>query len=338
MRKYLSILLLALLFVSCEHENTDNPAGFTTCVNFPEAPIEIMSNLDESTSEFDCKYINYFNIVQAKDNLYYMYYAAKGKYSGETDIEQGLFFAYSSDAIHWKRETPTGGSNILLPRGIQEQSVFKLDTDAVNPYRLIASIKEDGKYKLCMWKSKNGYDFDFNEKKVILDDRLYDTQSVVIPRKNELGLYLRLWNNKGTNRRNGFAKLNFEGDLISAKDTLAGNYLYNSAASYINEEYDLLQPTYMNNKEGDGKSDEAYFKAFLKSKTDCIEIDTNLNQWLKEDEKWMIAAPGVIDVKGKKYIAYYAWNRSHDGEWPAKGISRYYLIRMDLYINGKKII
>ena len=157
--------LLALL-VACEHENNDNPSGFTTCVNFPEAPIEIMSNLDESTSDFDCKYINYFNIVQVKDNLYYMYYAAKGKYSGETDIEQGLFFAYSNDAIHWKRETPDGGSNILLQRGIQEQSVFKIESDSDNPYRLIASIKEDGKYKLCLWKSKNGYDFDFTEKKV----------------------------------------------------------------------------------------------------------------------------------------------------------------------------
>lgn len=312
--------LLALL-VACEHENNDNPSGFTTCVNFPEAPIEIMSNLDESTSDFDCKYINYFNIVQVKDNLYYMYYAAKGKYSGETDIEQGLFFAYSNDAIHWKRETPDGGSNILLQRGIQEQSVFKIESDSDNPYRLIASIKEDGNNKLCLWKSKNGYDFDFTEKKVILDDRLYDTQSVVIPRGEELNLYLRLWNKTATNRRNGLAKLNLDGDLISPKDTLAGDYLYNSAASYVNEEYDLLQPTFMNNKEGEEMSDLAYFKAFLNSSKGCTEIDTNLNFWLKEDEKWMIVAPGIIDVKGKKYIAYYAWNRSHDGEWPALAVT-----------------
>lgn len=336
---YLLFVILVVGCVACEHDNPDNPSGFTTCVNYPEAPIQIMSNLDESTSVFDCKYINYFNIIQPKDNLYYMYYAAKGKYSGETDIEQGLFFAYSNDAIHWKRETPDGKSNILLPRGIQEQSVFMMETDKIYPFRLIANIKEDNKYKLCMWKSKNGYDFDFDDKTVLLDDRLHDTQNIIVPRENSLFLYTRLWNKHATDRRNAIAKFSIDGKLESAVDTLAGNYLYNAAASYVNKQYDLLQPTYMNNKEGDNPSDNAYFKAFLNEpgKGNCVEIDTNLNQWLKPDEKWMIVAPGIIDIKGEKYIAYYAWNRSHDGSWPTQGISRYYLIRMDLYINGKKI-
>ena len=68
---YLLFVILVVGCVACEHDNPDNPSGFTTCVNYPEAPIQIMSNLDESTSVFDCKYINYFNIIQPKDNLYH---------------------------------------------------------------------------------------------------------------------------------------------------------------------------------------------------------------------------------------------------------------------------
>lgn len=337
MRNSLYIVLFAL-FVSCEHSNNDNPHDYGTCVVFPEAPVGIMSNIDESSSIFDCRLINYFNILQVKEGLFYMYYAALGVNSGETDIDQGLFFAYSNDAVHWKRELPNGGSNLLLENGIQEQSVFLLDSDKEYPFRLIANIKDEGKYKLCMWKSKNGYDFDFKDKVILLEDRLHDTQNVIVSRGNVLNLYTRLWNETATNRRNGLAKFNIEGCQISPIDTLAGYYVYNSAASYVNNKYDLLQPTYMNNKDGDNKSDDAYFKAYLNSNEGCNEIETNLNKWIKKDEKWRVVAPGIIDIKGKKYIAYYAWTWSHDEPQPADGVSRYYLIRIDLYINGEKVL
>lgn len=332
------IMFFSGLFASCEQGNNDNPSLFTTCVNFPEAPVEIMSNQDESSTDFDCRLINYFNIVQVKKNLFYMYYAAYGTNSGESDIDQGLFFAYSNDAVHWKREKPNGDSNLILENGIQEQSVFLLESDKDTPFRLVANIKEDGKFKLCMWKSKNGYDFDFSQKTVLLEDRLHDTQNVIIPRKGYLYLYTRLWNETATNRKNGLAKFSLDGELLSPIDTLSGDYVYNSAASYVNEDYDLLQPTFMNNKEGNNKSDDAYFQAFLKNGDGCMKIDTNLNQWIKSDEKWRIVAPGMIDVDGKKYIAYYAWNWSHDTPQPANGVSRFYLIRMDLYINNEKIL
>lgn len=340
MVKKLSILVFTVIIVgcvACERGNTDNPTEFTTCVNFPEAPIEIMSNLDESSSEYDCRLINYFNIIQVKENLFYMYYSAFGVNSGEEDIDQGLFFAYSTDAIHWKREKPNGKSNLILENGIQEQSVFMLDSDKEFPFRLIANIKEEGKFKLCMWKSSNGYDFDFTQKKVLLDDRLHDTQNVIIPRDGNLYLYTRLWNETATNRRNGIAKYSLDGEILSPIDTLAGDYVYNSAASYVNEEYDLLQPTFMNNRDGKNKSDDAYFQAFLRKGETCEEIETNLNQWLKKDEKWRVVAPGIIEVEGEKYIAYYAWTWSHDTPQPTDGVSRFYLIKMDLYINGEKI-
>ena len=327
------------VFMSCSScGRTDiNYPEFSTGVDFPDPPVEIMSNLDESSSEYDCRLINYFNIVQVKEDLFYMYYAAFGNNSGEADIDQGLFFAYSSDAIHWKRETPDGGSNLLLENGIQEQSVFKLDTDKEYPFRLIANIKEDGKFKLCMWRSKNGYVFDFSDKTVLLDDRLHDTQNVIVPRSTYLRLYTRLWNESATNRRNGVAKLTKDANRISSVDTLNGDFLYNSAASLINESTDLLLPTYMNNKSEEVKSDSAYFKAYLNFGSLCQEIDMNLNKWLKDDEKWRIAAPGIIKIKGHSYIAYYTWTWSHDSPQPVDGVSRYYLIRMNLYIDGKKI-
>lgn len=339
MKRVIWIICVVMTLFACERGNNDNPAEFTTCVNFPETPIEIMSNLDESSSEFDSRLINYFNIVQVKKNLFYMYYAAYGVNSGETDIDQGLFFAYSNDAIHWKREKPNGDSNLILENGIQEQSVFMLDTDREYPFRLVANIKEDGKFKLCMWKSKNGYDFDFSNKKVLLEDRLHDTQNVVIPRGDSMFLYTRLWNETATNRRNGFAKLSTEGEIQSPIDTLAGDYVYNSAASYVNDKYDLLQPTFMNNKEGDNKSDDAYFQAYHTTPLNsCTEIDTNLNQWLKSDEKWRVVAPGILNIDGQKYIAYYTWTWSHDAKQPAKGLSRYYLIKMNLYVDGEKLL
>lgn len=267
-----------------------------------------------------------------------MYYSAYGVNSGEEDIDQGLFFAYSTDAFHWKREKPNGKSNLILENGIQEQSVFMLDSDKEYPFRLIANIKEEGKFKLCMWKSSNGYDFDFTQKKVLLEDRLHDTQNVIIPRDSNLYLYTRLWNEVATNRRNGIAKYSLDGEMQSPIDTLAGDYVYNSAASYVDNEYDLLQPTYMNNRDGNNKSDNAYFQAFLNKGASCEMIDTNLNGWIKSDEKWRIVAPGILDIDGKKYIAYYAWTWSHDTPQPSNGVSRFYLIRMDLYINGEKIL
>jgi hypothetical protein len=336
--RYFFTFFISFLLIACERSYNDNPSGFWDFVDFPEAPIEIMSNLDESSSEYDCRIINYFNIIQVRNDLYYMYYAAMGVNSGEKDIDQGLFFAYSTDAIHWARKLPTGSGNLLIENGIQEQYVFVLDSDIEFPYRLIANIKEENKFKLCMWKSKNGYDFNFDEKNVLLSDRLHDTQNVMIPRKNSLYLYTRLWNKEGTNRLNGIARFDLQGNLESVIDTLAGDYLYNSAASYVNEQYDLLLPTYMNNRDGNNKSDVAYVKAYYNAGKDCTEIDTNFNKWLKDDEKWMIVVPGIIDVNGKKYIAYNTRTWSHDTKQPVGGVSRYYLIPINLYIKGQRII
>ena len=187
---------------------------------------------------------------------------------------------------------------------------------------------------MCMWKSSNGYDFDFDNYKVLLDEGYHDTQNVIIPRGNVLYLYTRAWNEKLTNRRIGLAKYNEQGEMISPIDTIAGNYLYNSAASYVNEEYDLLVPTFMNNREGEEKSDLAYPKAYLNSKDECIELSHNLGKWIKDIEKWIIVAPGLIDINGEKYIAFNTREWSHDTPKPENGISRYYLIKCNLYLKG----
>lgn len=337
MKKASILFFTSFMLIACESTgNTDNSRK-ETCLDFPEPPVEIMSNIDGSSSSYDCSLINYFNIIKVREDLFYMYYAAFGANSGAGDINQGLFFAYSSDCIHWNRKKPNGERNVIRETGIQEQSVFVLGSDMEHPYRLIANVKQDGRLKLCMWESTNGYDFDFNEYTILLEEGYHDTQNVIIPRSDALYLYTRAWNEKLTNRRIGLAKYDLEGNLIAPIDTIAGNYLYNSAALYVNEDYDLLIPTYMNNRDGEDKSDLAYPIAYLNSANKCEEIPNNLNQWFKKDEKWMIVAPGIIDINGEKYIAYNTREWSHDNTKPQNGVSRYYLIRVNLYVNGKKL-
>ena len=126
-------MIVTFILVSCESVKDNHTEKFDTFLNFPEPPIEIMSNVDDSSSEWDCSLINYFNIFQVKKNLYYLYYAAFGAESGSADINQGLFFAYSSDGKHWTRKKPNGENNTILRTGIQEQSVFMLKSDSSTP-------------------------------------------------------------------------------------------------------------------------------------------------------------------------------------------------------------
>ncbi len=328
------VLLLSCFAVlmSCDHENKDVPA-IGDYVFFPEPPVEIMSNIDKESSDKDCAMLNWFNIIKIKDNLYYMWYAALGTSSGSTDIEQGLFFAYSCDAIHWKRNMPDGSDNTIVSKGIQEQFIFKTNHDQGTPFRMIANIIEDGKYKLCMWKSTDGYSFNMNNRKVLLDDLLHDTQNVIIEKSGKWMLYTRLWNKTNTNRRNGICTLDYSGNILSPIDTLAGDYLYNSAATYINNSSDLLLSTFMNNKEGENPNDSTYIKCYIRKDSNIRQVDTNFNQWIKEDEKWVSFAPGFIEIDGDKYLSYMTCTWSHDSKRPSNGVSRYYLIKVVITID-----
>lgn len=337
MRNFFIFLIVATGIVSCDRNGTiDNPTIMNS-ISFPEPPIEIMSNIDSETTAKDCVMLNWYNIVQVNKNLYYMWYAALGSSSGESDIDQGLFFAYSNDAFHWRRVFPNGADNTIVSKGIQEQYVFRVSFDNSMPFRMIANVIDKGKFKLCMWSSQDGYSWEMDKKKVLLDDLLHDTQNVMIEREGKLNLYTRLWNKTNTNRRNGICEFDFSGNLLTQLDTLAGDYLYNAATSYLDNKYDLLLPTYMNNKEGDSPSDNTYIKSYLCHKKEVVEVDNDFNRWLKPDEKWVSFAPGFLEVDGKTYLSYMTCTWSHDSKRPSNGVTRYYLIRVEMTIDGKKI-
>ena len=160
----------------------------------------------------------------------------------------------------------------------------------------------------------------------------------MIDKGNRLCLYTRLWGNKARNRRIGVADFDLSGNKLTPLDTLYGDYVYNSAASYLNEQYDMLIPTFMNNADGNDKSDKAYFVAYLNHDGNNRSYPINLNKWIKDDEKWVLAAPGIIKIGKDNYIAYNTRNWSHDTRMPEGGISRYYLIKVRVYKDGRQIL
>ena len=329
MKKWFYPLLYVLGVCSCTSTQVmpDN-REYTYNIHFPEPPVEIMSNIDKEATQYDSILINYFNIIKVKEDLYYMYYAAVGRLSERADdLGQGLFFAHSSNGFKWDRHFPQkSGPNYIFGSEIKEQSVFMVPWDDQFPFRLIANIEENGKELMCIWKSDNG--IVFNNRVTVMDDFLHDTQNVVVPTKDNMKLYTRLWD--GWNRKIATGLLGKDGKLLTSLDKLKIDHVYNSAASKLDSQFDILFPTYMNNKMSDPQTDKAYLKSFLIKDGICQEIECGINKWIKPEEKWMLVSPGIIDIKGDTYIAYNTRTWSHDTKKPDEGISRYYIIRVKI--------
>ena len=198
----------------------------------------------------------------------------------------------------------------MLMKNLVEQSVCYIEGDEY-PYRLVGNIWEDEKYKLCMWLSKDG--INFTDRTVVLEDMMHDSQCVLIPEDGYFKLYLRKSIKLGPgnyNRRIATCCLDMSGKPLTEIELVAGERLYNSAASKIDERFDLLIPTYFNNEPG--LDDSCHFNAYIVDGIYSNEIECPLNKWVAEDEKWVLAAPGILHLDGKTYIAYYARNTSHD--------------------------
>lgn len=314
-----------LLFVACssdEEELNYTEISDNYIIHCPEPPIEIMSSADEVSITRGEKLLNYFKIIQVSDNLYYMYYEAfKG---GIVDTEEGVYFAYSNDCVHWIKQFPLSDSedNTIIPSNIIGVDVVKVP-DEKYPFRLFATRLYGGEYGLYMLKSEDGITFR-NEKKVL--SGLYDTQNVVIVRNGIIKMYLRKWKDD-SNRANGYINVDLEGNLLSSIYMLRDNYLYNSAASiYAEEKFDFLFPTYFNTSESMGCSLKAYIVEGYNSK----EIPWNINSWLANDELWAIVSPGILTIGGEHYIAYNTRTWYHDVKMPEGGVSKYKLIKIDI--------
>lgn len=324
----LKMLLFFSMFIfwgSCSSE--ENELNYTEIkdsylINCPEPPIEIMSSADEESVARGEKLLNYFKILQISDNLYYMYYEA---FKGDiVDTEEGVYFAYSNDCVHWIKQFPLSDSedNTVIPNNIIGVDVIKVP-DEKYPFRMFATRGYEGGCGLFMLKSKDG--FKFSDEKIVLSG-LYDTQNVAVIRNDAIKLYLRKWKDD-SNRANGYINVDLEGNLLSSIYMLRDNYLYNSAASiYAEEKFDFLFPTYFNTIESMGCSLKAYIVEGYNSK----EIPWNINSWLANDELWAIVSPGILTIDGDHYIAYNTRNWFHDEKMPEGGVSKYKLIKIDI--------
>lgn len=302
-RNLLTAIAAALLILtSCG--KASGPADKRFDIYFPSRPVVLFDNVQAGV-----QVINYFNIVQTDENMYRMYYIAVDNEVKIEEFAHKLHIAWSDDLLNWHLENPLGGSDVIM-EGILEQSVCYTPGDEM-PYRLTGNIWEEGRYKLCTWLSRDGVEF--TDRKVILEDRMHDSQCVVIPEKDHLKLYYRQSVRLGPgnyDRRVVMRRLDKDANPVTDMAFITGHYEYNSAASRIEDGYDLLIPTYFNNAPGNG--DSCFFKAYIQHGFYSQEIECPLNDWIEPDEKWFLAAPGILRHDGKSYIAYGCRNTSHD--------------------------
>ena len=209
--------------------------------------------------------------------------------------------------------------------GVVEQSVF-LTGDQEKPFGLIGRVPENGKLMMFLWKSKDGITF---EDRVLLLRRWHDTQNVIVPRDGRLKLYTRIWQEDGKNRKNAVMEFSEKGERLTDMAPLTGDYLYNSAACRLDDRYDVLFPTWFNNKYP-GTTDTCFLKSFLVDGLFSRELPCDLNRWIEPDEKWVLVAPGFITINGERYLAYNTRSSSHDAPVDKNSVSKYKLIKVEV--------
>ena len=326
----LPLFCIIFLLVACSSDKEE--LDYTEIVdsyiiNCPNPPIEIMSSTDKESVARGEKLLNYFKIIQVQDDLYYMYYEAfKGNI---IDIQEGVYFAYSNDCIHWTKKFPysTGTDNTVIPYNIIGVDVVKVP-DQQYPFRMFATRLYENEYGLYMLKSKDGFNFSY-EKKVL--SGLYDTQNVAVVRSDTIKLYLRSWKDYN-NRKIGYVNMDIEGNVLSSLYLLRDNFMYNSAASIFEEDkYDFLFPTFFYSGKGGISNVMAYIVDGYNSK----EISWNFNSWINKEEMWALVSPGILKVGGVNYISYLTRTWHHDEMMPSNGVSKYKLIKIDILHQGR---
>ena len=317
--------------MSCNKDNFGDSSVVTISrISFPSPPIEICTS-----SELGVQFINYFNIVKVRDDMFYMYYQAFDGEVFHNDFDQNIYFAYSTDGFHWKHERPGHMNNIIL-RNVVEMSVFRVP-DETYPFRLIGNVLRDQDQitsecnrTLCIWKSKDGLLFE--QKSILLDDVVHDTQNVMLVYNNYMKLYTRDWiwgeiNNKRQllNRKVAVCNFDFNGKQLTSLEMLPMDHLYNSAAS-LYKGYELLFPTYFD--EIEGGTDSCYVKNYIVNNGVVKELECEFNNCLQSDENWVIISPGIIEINNRTYISYVTNTASHDNQDTGKEESRFKLVEI----------
>ena len=286
-------------------------------------PITIMSARSDAQGEsYDNRYLGYFTILQLKPDLYYMYYECHGT---KRYVYNHIAFAYSTDGINWIKSYPQGvtrtlyddqgrliiNTNLIFFHDVREFDVVKVP-DSEYPFRMVANewIKRD-KYKnetqLCMWKSKDGVNF---EEKVVLLPSKHDTQPSIIIKGNIMKIYLRLRGPERLRERHvGYMYADLEGNMITPPTKLSDDLYYTSAASILDENREILFPTYFDQNH----PNENHFEVGIVDNNVFYKIDADMSVLSKDGDKWGMVAPHIITINHSQYIAYHQANFDHTG-------------------------
>ena len=314
----MAALVIGAIFAACCPKQQE-PRQIAQ-ISFPEPPIEIMTN-----DAVGMRMINLFNIIQLPDGGYRLYFSGfTGDSYGDDNYwqDQHLYYAESADGFTYEMK----GKVI---DDVVEQSVF-LTGDKEKPFGLVGRTPDNGKLAVFLWTSEDGINF---EDRVLLLKRWHDTQNVIVPRDGKLKLYTRVWQDDWTNRKNSVMEFSAKGERLSDMATLSGDYVYNSAACRLDDRYDVLFPTFFNNKYP-GATDSCFLKCFVVDGLFTRELPCELNRWIEPDEKWVLVAPGFITIGENRYLAYNTRTTSHDSPVDESSVSRYKLIKVDVRYEG----
>lgn len=320
MKTHPFILALALCCVLASCKGEDLRSRLYS-IEFPQAPVKLFDNIEAGVQR-----LGYLNVIQESDTLFRMYYIALPEGEEIRDTNFCLYHAWSRDLVNWHREVPQAEDNVLM-RHLCDQYVCYLEGDEY-PYRLVANVTNSrGKYDLSMWFSKDG--INFTDRKVVLDDANHDSQTVIIPEDGYLKMYLRHTVRLGPGnykRLLATMRLDYQGNPITTMEDITDEFIYNSAASKLDEDFDLLLPTYFNNAPGLG--DACHLNAYIQHGLYSKPIECPLNDWIREDEKWVSVGPGILHLDGKSYIIYNTYSNSHDTSLLPDTVSKYELIEI----------
>ena len=308
MKHFFAIALTAALALTGYRHDLRQIAS----VDFPEPPVEILTN-----EAVGMDLINYFNIIRLPEGGYRMYFSGYiQEECGPDRDSQNLYYAESEDGFHYEFKGK------IMDR-VVEQSVF-LTGDKDKPFGLVGRTLEKGRLNMFLWKSEDG--IGFGDKTMLLI-KWHDTQNAMVPRNGRLKLYTRSWGDNWVNRKNVVAEYSMDGERLTDIHPLAGDFLYNAAPCPVDDRYDVLFPTYFNNKYPAGSTDTCFFRCYVVDGLYSKEIPCNLNEWRESDEKWVLAAPGFIEINGERYLAYNTRSAAHDAAHEAGVVSKYKLIK-----------
>lgn len=292
------------------------------------APTTILSN-ELDTNE----YLSYYTIVQLKENLFYMYYDTM--FGGETEYQE-LHFAYSTDGRNYTKGIPSGivapysGTNKLMDN-VTGSTVVKVP-DGEYPFRLITQQRErpgssDTDHYINMYKSKDGINFESATKRTLMYE-YHDTQHSVVVKGNILKVYTRYRKYEGgLVRKNCVYYFDLDGNMLSPMKVLDSDCVYNAAAVAIDDEYDLISPTFFDNRQ---EVQDFEVKNYLVKGYTELPVDSNINSIFGNDDKWVTMCPSLLTISGKQYMCFVTKSKAHDVPYDLSTIVKYKMVEVTI--------